>query len=144
MLAAIAALALAGCSDDDTATSPDTSAAGQVPELPLAAELEGGRAVIGIGDGTVYELVIDGACAIPDRSSVAFRADDGRLSVTVEATDGAGSIVISGGDEREGRIDTVAVGEVADVTLDGIVSVADDQAPSTQPFSLRANCVVGG
>jgi hypothetical protein len=145
LLTAVAAFGLAACSDDDAATTSATSGtAAAVPELPAAAELEGGRAMIGMGDGAVYELRIDGTCAIPDPASVAFRAVDGRLSVTAEATDGAGSVVISGGDQREGRIDTVTIGETGDVTLDGIVSVADDQAPNTQPFSLRANCVVGG
>jgi hypothetical protein len=145
LLVAVAALGPAACSDDDAAPSSATSGgAGAVPALPAAAELDGGRAVIGIGDGTVHELTIDGTCAIPDRGSVAFRAIDGSLSLTVEATDGAGSLVLSGGDDREGRIDAVTIGETGGVTLDGIVSVADDQAPDTQPFSLRANCVVGG
>ena len=141
------ALALGGCSDDggeEAATTGGAAGSATVPELPAAAELEGGQMVIGTGDGAVYEMRIDGTCTIPDPSSVALRGLAGRMSVTVEVTDGSGSIVIAGGDNREGRVEDVSIGEIADVTLDGTVTMVGGEEPVPQPFSLRANCVVGG
>ncbi len=98
------------------------------------------------------ELTVDGGptwtfevtrCDSPSESTVTLTgetADGGDVvELELEAEDGEGTIVVSGGDEAEGTVDSVQVGDTGAITASGDLAPSDDSAESAS-FRLEGQC----
>lgn len=102
-------------------------------------DLETGSGVLELSNGTTYDLTLDsGGCTTADPSSVSFSAGGDGVTVTADAVQGTGFLLMSGDFEAEGRVDSASVGDGV-ATLTGVVTEADDTA-SPNDFTLMVRC----
>ncbi|MEQ6902068.1 hypothetical protein [Nocardioides sp. YIM 152588] len=159
------ALALAGCGDDEPAkvsasTAPaSTAPASSAPASSAPAEETPGDAAASDGptdatdggpagalqfqmataDGAIALTGTADACTNPDETTLAVTFTDGTTTVAVDASGGGGGIVVSGGTQFEGRVDTLVVGDVGNVEITGHGALADDTAEPTE-FTILGGC----
>ncbi|MGI9601018.1 MAG: hypothetical protein ACR2QE_03980 [Acidimicrobiales bacterium] len=65
--------------------------------------------------------------------------DEDPIVLALEATDGNGTITLSGPTEAEGTVDEVMVGDTGEITASGQVAASDDEAEA-ESYELRGNC----
>jgi hypothetical protein len=94
-------------------------------------------------DGLDVTMVVSG-CESPGETTLKFVArtedDENPIVLSLDATGGQGTIVLSGGDEREGTVDQLMVGDRGEITASGTLNIADDSASGTSTFELTGDC----
>ncbi len=90
------------------------------------------------------ETMIVTSCNNPGETTLTLKAQSNDLEdpiiMDVDATGGKGTIVLSGGDEREGTVDQLMVGDTGEITASGVLNIADDSDTSNNTFELTGNC----
>ncbi len=145
-LAAVAcAAALAGglvaCGDDDdsgSSTEEPATTAATTSAAPAAGTVQ-----LTTSDGVDITLDLE-SCSSDGETDLTLRASSETADLSVEATAGTGPVMLTSADgDREGRADSVTVGDDGEFTATGPLTLADDTAePAT--FELTGNCGTAG
>lgn len=93
-------------------------------------------------DGLDLTMTVSG-CESQGETTLKFVAHtegEDQIVLSLDATGGEGTVVLSGGDEREGTIDQVMVSDSGEITVSGTLGTADDGSPDGSTFELTGNC----
>lgn len=126
----------------ESTTTSAASSSTSVPSSTSTSEAADGPTVqltISSGLDETFEVT---SCDNPDETTITLEAqtDDPEdpLLLSVEATDGTGTIVLSGAEEAEGTVEQIEVDDSDQITASGTMGPADD--PSDDTFELTGSC----
>ena len=147
-LALSVALLVTGCSGDDSDTAAAEPSASQAPTseaAPTPPQIDGPMGPLqfemATSDGSADVQGQADGCDNPDEESLSTSFTDGTTTVTIDASGGSGSIVVSGGTEYEGTIESLQVGDDGTVSITGTGGAADDSA-GAGAFAIAGSCAL--
>lgn len=143
-------LLIAGCSGTQTPAETVTETVTETATETVTAPADDGQGAMdgATGSKSFQMTTEDGSldvtgttdgCDNPTENSLTVTFTDGTTTVEVDAADGTGSVMISGGVEFEGTVTSVMVGDGGSVEVSGDGSLADPGSSPTT-FSITGSC----
>lgn len=128
----VALLAVACSPSDEAVNTTSAPVGGSEPTVRLVTS-----------DGLDESMVVT-SCENPGETTLKLSAQSNDLEdpiiLEIDATGGKGTIVLSGGDEREGTVDQLVVGDTGEITASGVLNIADSSDAGDNTFELTGNC----
>lgn len=130
---------------ESTTTSEEETTTSEEETTTTEAPADGPEVELSIDNGDPVTFVVT-KCDNPGETTLLLEAeskeedeDADKIELELDATDGEGTIMLSGREEAEGTVDDVMVGDTGEITASGELTASDDEADAT-PYELVGNC----